>query len=747
MDNYKEIYEEEINYLNDIIQLLEYKLKEESEELEDKKTDLIASRKEMWENTTHSSSDYDKLSDLNQYLSSLQAQTFTYTEQAKRISKYEKMLDNPYFARIDFKECGYDDTEKIYIGLFNLMDDQTHDIKVFDWRAPVSSLYYRNDIGFAEYDAPGGKIKGEVLLKRQYKIEKGKMEYFFDSKINIVDEMLREALSQNMTNKMKTIVETIQKQQDLIIRDLENELLIVQGVAGSGKTSVALHRIAFLLYQSLNLKLNSNNIIVISPNSLFSKYISNVLPELGERNIQEVTFENIFSNIFENKLSMKTRSEYFENIVCMENEKKQEFLRDITNFKGSEIFIEIINRFIRYFEKNIIKFEDIYFNNKHLESRELLKDLLISKKLDMPTAKKLKIIEARIMEQVNAQKKERREKIEMAVNKLNNHEFEIKSFTRVLAAKETMLFLQRLRKVTDINIYNMYKMLFSDKNLFYKLAKGLNLPYNIEKIIEYTNDNIKDPYNIPYSDGISLIYMKIKAEGCDLFGSIKQVIVDEAQDYYDIHYKILNELFKSSRFTIVGDINQSIEKKVDIAIYDNIIKILNKKKYNKIVLNKSYRSSYEINKFASKFLDYDTKTEYFKRNEEKPEVMFAKNNEILEKNIVEQIKIYQKENFQSIAIICKSRKEASKVYFNLKGKIDINLIDYKGDQVMSGVMVLPVFLAKGLEFDAVIVYEVNEKNYETLYDKKLLYIACTRALHRLSLHHTLKCTKFLDSKY
>ncbi len=304
MTEYNEKYIEEINYLEKTTDLLKYKLEMETEKLAEQKLDLIASRKEMWENTTHSSSDFDKLSDLNQYLSALNSQTFSYTELEKRIAKYEKMVDSPYFARIDFTEDGYDDTEKIYIGLFNLMDEDTHEIAVYDWRAPISSVYYSSELGPVKYKAPSGIIKGAVSLKRQFKITKGELEYFFDSNVNIVDEMLMEALSKNMTSKMKTIVETIQKQQDMIIRDLDNDLLIVQGVAGSGKSSVALHRIAFLLYQGLNLKLIANNIVIISPNTLFSKYISSVLPELGEDNINEYTFENIFVKLFDNKLSV-----------------------------------------------------------------------------------------------------------------------------------------------------------------------------------------------------------------------------------------------------------------------------------------------------------------------------------------------------------------------------------------------------------------------------------------------------------
>ncbi|MEL7606254.1 HelD family protein [Sedimentibacter saalensis] len=743
MIEYNDKHLEEIQYLEEIINLLKYKLDIETSNLEEQKIDLIAARKEMWENTTHSSADFDKLSDLNQYLSALQAQTFTYTELAKRISKYEKMLDSPYFARIDFTEQGYDDTDKIYIGLFNLMDEETHDIKVYDWRAPISSVYYRNELGPVEYKAPAGIIKGTITLKRQYKITKGEMEYFFDSNINILDEMLMEALSQNMTSKMKTIVETIQKQQDLIIRDLENDLLVVQGVAGSGKSSVALHRIAFLMYQGLNYKLSANNIIVISPNPLFSKYISNVLPELGEDNINEFTFENIFFKLYESRLSVKTKSENFENIICAATEEERNFLRSYNEFKGSKTFKEILDRFVYYFEHKMIKFEDVYFNGEFLETKQLLKSFLLSGKLNMPTAKKLKIMENRIIEKLHERKLSRRSKIEKAVVKLNQHEFESKSFTRMLAAKETASFIKNLHNFTEFDCFELYKTLFENRKIFNAVSKGLILPENIEKIINYTNQSLQDRYNIPYADGMGLVYLKIKAEGCDLFRDIKQVVVDEAQDYYPLHYHILKNLYRDARFTVVGDVNQSVEKKSDVSIYDDIIEIFGFEKNNKVFLNKSYRSSYEISKFSSKLLEEGTYTEYFKRNEEEPEIIQCKTTDELDNKLIKDIENYKSQGLNTVAIICKNRKTAADLYFRIAGRTKVKLVDYLEEQSITGTIIVPVYLAKGLEFDAVMVYGTDNKTYNTDYDKKLLYIACTRALHRLSLYYTGKITRYL----
>jgi DNA helicase-2/ATP-dependent DNA helicase PcrA len=361
----------------------------------------------------------------------------------------------------------------------------------------------------------------------------------------------------------------------------------------------------------------------------------------------------------------------------------------------------------------------------------------------MPTAKKLKIIEARLMDKIHELKKDRRDKIEKAVIKVNKHDFESKSFTRVLAARETSSITKKLRKFTEFNTYTLYKNLFGDKKLFYKLSRGLTLPDNIDKIIDYTNNNISDAYNIPYADGIALMYLKIRLEGYDQFSNIKQLIVDEAQDYYPMHYSILKLLFRESRFTVVGDINQAVEKKADLSIYDNIIKILNKEKYSTILLNKSYRSSYEIGKFSKKLLKEGLDTEFFKRNEEAPKIIQGNSAEEIKELILSGIADYKSENFESIAILCKSIKQATELYFSLSDKIDAKLINFTDKKDITGITIMPIYMAKGLEFDAVIVYDASEISYHSDYDKRLLYIACTRALHRLSLYYTGKITKFL----
>ena len=243
--DYKRSFELEKAYLAETIEIIRRELAAEAEALAKRRDKIIGLRAEMWRNTAYASQDFAKLTEINQYLAEVDSQTTSYLLSSTRLKKYQKMLSAPYFGRIDFREDQSSEADKIYIGLANVIDPKTQNIQVYDWRAPISSLFYRSGLGQASYEAPMGKISGEVLLKRQYKIKDGKLEYFFDSSIRVTDEILQELLARNASPQMRNIVETIQKEQDIIIRDTTSDLLIVQGIAGSGKTSIALHRVAF----------------------------------------------------------------------------------------------------------------------------------------------------------------------------------------------------------------------------------------------------------------------------------------------------------------------------------------------------------------------------------------------------------------------------------------------------------------------------------------------------------------------
>lgn len=735
MDDYSREMSVEKEYLNRTIFQIAKQLENEVNRVNGEKSDIISSRKEMWENAAPSSLDIDSLLEASQYIQTLNMQISNYMVSESKIRQLNNMLGSPYFARVDFIESG-EDSEKIYIGRSTLMDDDSHEIYVYDWRSPISSVFYRFELGKVYYDAPIGRIYGDVLLKRQYEIKDRKLEYFFDSSIQITDNLLKKLLSGNASNKMKSIVETIQRDQDIIIRDMENDLLIVQGVAGSGKTSVALHRVAYLMYQGLNSRLSSHNIIIISPNSFFGNYISNVLPELGEENIKTFIFEDLFEDIFDKDYGIiQGRNQLLETLITYENLDKDRIVRGSMKFKSSNIFIEILRRLINHYEHQIIEFPDIYYDNQYVFTSQELKSIFLNNKSSKLLPTRLKNIEKLILEKIREIRKTRILKLENFVRNHPQHAFQVKEVARLISIYESGKLYENIKGLMDTNYMNIYKMLFRDKSLFYQLSKGLELPNNIQDIITYTKNNLKSD-SLMYEDALSLLFIKIQIEGCNIYKDIKQVVIDESQDYYPIHFEILKSLFSKARYTILGDINQTIEKQEDISFYKDIQKILQKEKSTIISMNKSFRCTNEIISFSSQFIDGDYIIESFNRKGEVPKVLGIENEDILENTIVDEVMEYKSQGYNSIGILCKSGKGAKFLYERLNNKIELKLIDENSQDGIDGVFVIPIYMAKGLEFDAVILSGVDDKNYRTEDDKKLLYVGSTRALHRLSIFYT-----------
>ncbi len=743
MDNYQRELREETAYLEKTVSFIKRELETKAGDLSERKRKLIASRKDMWENTVHFTGDFTRLTEINQYLSEVNYQTADYQNASKRVEQYRKIIGSPYFGRFDFIEDDCGRREKIYVGLYTVMDPKTHRVYVYDWRAPISSIFYRYEPGQAAYHAPAGMVTGNVLLKRQYKIRNSQLKYFFDCSIRINDEILQDVLSRNSSAKMRNIVETIQKEQDIIIRDTDHEFLVVQGVAGSGKTSVALHRVAFLLYDGLNSNLRSNNIIIISPNAVFSKYISSVLPELGEENVEQTTFDDIVSGFFKGRFAIETRDMQLESMINCQDAGQGHVRRQSIGFKGSRIFWQILDRLLWHYAHRMIPFADVYFNGVILETRQQLKNRFLNNKTGLPMAKQLKRIENTILEKVHPLQKKRHQRLEKIIQKSEGHDLEIKSFSRLLSIKRTKSFMARLHRFTKVDYWHLYKRLFNERNLFFKLARGLELPGDIEQVISATNESLQKG-QVFYEDCAPITYLMLRMEGCDSFAEISQVVIDEAQDYNPMQYEVFNLLFRKAKYTVLGDIHQAIEKKADNSLYDDISEVFNKQKTVQLFLNKGYRSSYEINTFTQKLLGIKQEYISFERHEKEPSVIYKKSRDLITQAVISDIAYYIKQGYESIAIICKTQQEAEKVHAKLKNLVEIKLIKPHDGTIAKGVLVIPSYMAKGLEFDVVIVYNADKENYSNEFDRRLLYIACTRALHRLVIYYTGSKSPFLE---
>jgi len=742
MSDYEQINQEELLYLGNTLNFLKKELDKYEYEIHSRKSNLIASRKEMWQESAHFSNDVDKIPEMLAELSEVDSQNYNYEKTFDRIKKYTRILNSPYFGRFDFKEKNYDDTDQIYIGLYNLIDSETSTILIYDWRSPISSMFYQCEIGKASYKAPYEIIEGNIFMKRQYKIENSQIKYFFDSSITINDDILQEVLSHNSSSTMKNIVETIQKEQDVIIRDTENELLIVQGVAGSGKTSIALHRIAYLLYVGLGSKLHSNNIIIISPSSVFSKYISGVLPELGEDNVEETTFDNIVVDFLDNRFIFESRKQQLEALIVYNDTEDLNIKMENTKFKGSTTFEKILDRLIQYFEHNSILFEDFYYDGKIIETKEQLNNLFLNGKMDMPISKRLKRIESMMLNKLPPFRKARLKKIQEIVQNSSGHELEIRVFSRLLSFKEDRTFLKRLYKSTRIDYIDLYKLLFNKPGLLLQLSKGLELPKNIEQMILETTETLNKGY-INYEDCAPLLYIKLKLNGSRGFKDIRQVVIDEAQDYYPLQYEVFNLLFPTAKFTILGDFNQTLEKRGDKSIYDDIDKILGRKKSVKLSLNKSFRSSIEINSFTQKILNNKQEFISFERHETEPQIIFSDSENQLYDAIASDIHTYESRGYESIAVICKTEKETLLVQKKLSKLTNITLLNTEETESTKGILAIPSYISKGLEFDVVLVCNVSKHNYNNEFDRNLLYVACTRALHQLSIYYTGEKSEFI----
>ena len=696
--------------LEQTISLAEEQLEKARQNNEENKSAIISAKKEMRENTSHSisglwsSEGFEALAELSQYVNPVLDKIADYEEVENKIFLLENLIKSPYFARIDFKFDDEDTFEKIYIGRSSLKNLTTHELYIYDWRSPIASVFYRFLTGPVFYDAPSGRINGEVNLKRQFEISCGKLEYFFDADVQIVDEFLRQLLSKNTSSKMKTIIETIQKEQDIVIRDMENDLMMVQGVAGSGKTSIALHRAAYLMYQDLQVKLSANNIIIISPNSLFEQYISDVLPELGESNVVSMVFEEIITKLFPN-VHLQSRNQFLENLITSPEYRK--VIKSSIEFKTSRRFLEMIDRFISDLPQRWIAFEDVYYDNKCIVSKDIMR-YKISGRAETPLGMKLKQLETFILESVNAAQKKR------------------------LSKAQESLIKEEIKKFTELNISDLYRQLFLDKEYFYSLADDLEHNEYMEEILEFTQENL-DSNLLHYDDAAVLAYLHLKIYGTNDYKSIKQVVIDEAQDYYPLQFEIFNLLFPNSKFTILGDMNQTLGKQENLSLYDQISSILNKKKSSLVTMDKSFRCTNEILNYSLKFIEHNPGIKSFNRQGDAPEIHAASDPSALSGMILKEVNTCMEKGYRSIGLICKSERNALRLFDSLKDKIYLQLIKNESVADLHGVFIIPVYMSKGLEFDAVLICDTDALNYNNEDDKNLLYIACTRALHRLNL--------------
>ncbi|WP_426349021.1 RNA polymerase recycling motor HelD [Alloiococcus sp. CFN-8] len=741
--NYMEWKEEE-DRLSAVLQEVKKQLNEKRDFKERFKKDSIATQRELWQDigSVSVNNGLEQVVDFMQFINTMKVQKRSYEFTRKLEAKYERMLMSPYFGRIDFKEKDEKRADRYYIGISNLIND-SYDFLIYDWRAPIASMFYDYEIGEASYECPEGVIDGNLILKRQYKVSDGKLEYMFDSNINIDDEVLQAILSKNTDSKMKAIVTTIQRDQNKIIRNEEYKYLIVQGPAGSGKTSVALHRIAYLLYKHRE-KITPENIIIFSPNNIFNDYISNVLPQLGEDNTFQTTFKEYMHMTLGVEYKKEAYSYMMEYILTAREEEGYQRRINSIKFKSSKEFLEVLKEYVTYLEKTERSFPDIFYGDNLIISAKDIEDLYFKDYGMLPLKRRLQKIRERLLYLFDPYEKRQ---MEEAYLKLKESEpyldnFEIRELGKALVKEEVEKVHNEISRITVFNLIDIYKNLFIDIELF---TSKINADYNrklIDEIKSYTLEKLND-YSFNYEDQVPLLYLKGVLGDLPKTSEIKYVIIDEAQDYTPLQYEIFYQLFKEANITILGDLQQSINTFMRLGDYSNISTVFPMDNTFRINLSKSYRSTLEITRFSRRLLNEDLGEEYVTRSGDEPVVIGLPTEEDIRAALLKDIVRYKGRGYKSIGIITRTAKEASNVYGYLKEKLKVKAIIDEDDEYVSDLLVIPAYLAKGLEFDVVFIYNAGEGNYSHEEEKLLLYTACTRALHVLNIYYSGQCTPLL----
>jgi DNA helicase-2/ATP-dependent DNA helicase PcrA len=603
--------------------------------------------------------------------------------------KLLKLAQSPYFGRIDFIPRGQEPLP-VYIGVGSFIDERQRRGLIYDWRAPVASLFYDFELGEASYATPSGSIQGTIALKRQYKVRDGRLEFMIENGVNIHDDVLQRELAKSSDDKMKNIVATIQRDQNAVIRNETATVMVIQGVAGSGKTSIALHRIAFLLYRYRD-TIAANDILIISPNKVFADYISNVLPELGEEHIPELGMDELAADLLENRYPFQT---FFEQVTALLEKHDPAFIERI-RFKSSFEFLNLLNQYLVYIENHYFTGSDLRVGPLRIPAAFLLARFKAYHRV--PLLKRLPLVAEDVRTYVR----------DATRRKLTGQE------------KATIgEAIPRLFKFSQV--MDLYRDFF----------RWIGKPELLR---------IDQRQNLEYADVFALIYLRLRLEGISAYDHVKHLLVDEMQDYTPVQYAVLSRLF-SCRKTILGDVSQTVNP-YSASSAEAIERVF--PQADVVRLYRSYRSTMEITAFAQRITPNPRILPLERHGPEPVVARYASQNEELQA-IREQVSAFRSSDNHSLVIICKTLRLAEQAYEALQGP-GVHLLTEESTTFQEGVIITSAHLAKGLEFDAVIVPFVSARTYKTQVDKSMLYVACTRAMHQLTLTYSGELTAFLSA--
>lgn len=732
----------------------------EKEKLKQVSQKLEVEEKEIEENLSSTNSSYEKDSYVRAHLVYLGH---------KKLLDLRAIKKKPYFARIDFKPEN-EKKEELYIGKLSIIDSKTQEPLIIDWRAPISNLYYDGRIGKSSYTSPEGTIEGNISLKRQYFIENKVLEKYADIDLKTNDELLQVALSEKADDRLKNIVATIQGEQNNIIRAGMNKALIVQGVAGSGKTTIALHRIAYLIY-NCDKEFDPDNFMIIAPNKFFLNYISNVLPDLGVENVKQYTFEDLAYEIIGKKLKISDSNEKLVTIVNKEfdeiNNGDVETIIKESKIKSSIKFKNIVDKYLEFLEDNYLPHKDFVIENIRIMRYENIKKLFKEEYKDLDFESRIHEVKKHVFSKIKNNKdiivntitKKRTFKINRML-KNNDLTDEEKRQKRIEIFEETEELLRNIEndKINVVDIYfnqivkkdcvNYYKDFISE--FVYKEIENKNIAeYMVKNTMRNLNNN-----EITFEDLAPIMYIHYKIYGAKVKKDLRHVVVDEAQDYGEFQFSVLKTILKSNSMTILGDIAQGVHSYRGIENWKQFMNVeFPDGEAIYTTLEKTYRTTKEImykaNDVIEKLPEYEKqfiiKGEPVIEGKDSIHIIKKETEDDIIKECKEKIDEYISQNFKSIAIIGKDISECKMIKKKLeKYNKNIKLIQSKDSEYNAGISIVPSYLAKGLEFDSVILFNVNNEKYkENVLDIKLLYVAITRAMSKLDVFYTGNISKLM----
>ncbi|MBM7691012.1 DNA helicase-2/ATP-dependent DNA helicase PcrA [Peribacillus deserti] len=741
--------QERVDFVHSQIKKKQNKLKQHAASL---KQGIIGLRETFWEDVTVNLEEQD---DVIETQASIKQQAELLSERERshgllyeNLKKLTRLEDSPYFGRIDFFEQNETASDSIYIGIASLLDEQEENFLIYDWRAPISSLYYDYPPGPAHYETMDGTISGDLELKRQFIIKKAQIKGLFDTGITIGDRLLQEILGNQANTKMKSIVATIQKEQNQIIRNEKSKILVVQGVAGSGKTSAALQRVAYLLYTHRE-TLNSQNMMLFSPNPLFNSYISTVLPELGEENMKQTTYKQFMESLISTAFELEDPFMQMEAFLGGENQDRI----SVIPYKSSLEFKNLIQIYLSILSTNGLMFRNIGFRGQILISAEEIHNYFyqLDQQISIPNRmrltaewllKEISIIEKQerdedwVIEEMQLLEKEDFLEVHNELQQKNRRlketfddgEQEERILRKKIVQQHFKPLKKRVKRYGFVNILESYLRLFTTQDP--SIMK--HQPRHWDTVSKVTQEALADK-KLFWEDATPFLFFRDKLIGRKSFAHIRHIFIDEFQDYSPFQFDYLKELFRGARMTLLGDLNQAIYPHSEVSQSLLSGKEGSLEDEERIILTRSYRSTRQIVEFTRTLVQQGELIIPFNREGEKPEIIKVITKEDQYKRIVTTVKELISKGYETIALICKTIGESEEAYERLRFSLDIQLMNQTTTSYSKGVVVLPAYLAKGIEFDSVVIHDASQEVYRHESERNLFYTACTRAMHTLTL--------------